>query len=535
MNHFSIRHIAILIAVMLISSCTRMPEELKTAEKLLEDNPDSSLLILRKIPPAKHLDGEAKAMYNLLYIRALDKKYLPLKPDTLLDYSISWYEKHPDDNKLATAWLYKGRMYYYNQMYEKAVTCCLKSRDVLKDTCDYLLMGRICADMARISSMQKDYTYQREKLKQAIYYYQKGNNKLLYFYTMIEVGRSYSLCKDYKSAISYFRKLDKLATDSMKKGDLLDQYGRAYYESNRVDSALYYFRQTVDYPYMTYGKALRYMYIADAYFDVEKFDSAEYYASKAFDFHPEIRTKRECHRILANCLSLKKDLKGLTKHMNEYVYIGDSLRKVDAQTKGSFIESMHQSTKEADSARRNTLFLLILLPVILLMITGFFIRLKRRHKETEAILLHKHETARIQSKDSLRQELIDVLKQKIDDTKNKHAELRRKATSAEREEMIKQHYTELLHLDNWNKFTREMCPMFGNLTLKLETDYPALTHKEIIWCCLYLLDIPQADILTIIEYKPASYSKFKQRLAKKFKLNDATELNDFLHRKASEQ
>ena len=535
MIHFSVRHFSIIITILLFSACSHLPNELKTAEKLLEDKPDSALLILKQISPEKYSSAEAKALYNLLYIRVLDKKHLPLKPDSLLDFSISYYEKHPNGNQLAMAYLLKGRMYYYRQMYEKSVASILKSRDVVKDSTDYLLMGRICADIARISSMQKDYTYQRQKLKQALHYYQKGNNKLQYFYTIIEIGRSYSLCKDYKSAISYFRKLDKLTTDSMTKGDLLDQYGFAYYESKKLDSALYYFRQTIGYPYMSYNRAIRYMNTANAYFDIEKFDSAEYYASNAFNFQPEIRTQRECHRILANCLYLRKDFKGLQKHMNEYVFIGDSLRKIDAQTKGSYIEDMHKTTKEADSTKHVFLFLLFLLPVILILISWFFIRLKRRHKETEAILLHKNEEARNQSKDIVRQELIDVLKQKIDDGKNKHAELRKKASSEERDEMIKQYYTELLHLDNWNKFTREMCPMFGNLPLKLETDYPTLTHKEISWCCLYLLDISQADILTIIEYKPASYSKFKQRLAKKLNLSDATELNDFLHRKASEQ
>jgi len=535
MNYLSTRYITVLLTALLISACSKLPNELKTAEKLLEDKPDSALLILKQIPPEKQLDGESKALYNLLYIRALDKKHLPLKPDSLLDYTISWYEKHPDGNKLATAWLMRGRMYYYKQLYEKSVSSCLKSRDEVRDSSDYLLMGRICADIARVSSMQKDYSFAREKMKQATKYYLKGNCKLQYFYTMIEIGRSYSLEKNCKAAISYFRQIDKLVVDSMTKGDLLDQYAFAYYNTGKVDSALYYYRQTVNYPYMSHNRAIRYMYIADAYFDLHKFDSSEYFAVNAFKFQPEIRTQRECHRILTNCAFLKGDTKGEVAHMNQYVFIGDSLRKIDSQTKGSFLENMHQSSKEAKSAKQRNLLLLLLFALFAGLFGWIYFRTKRRYKETESTLLLNHEKAKLQNKDELRQELIESLKQKIEDLKDQQIEIRKKASSADREALLRKFYTDLLHLDDWNKFTREMCPLFGNLPLKLETDFPTLTQKEISWCCLHLLGISQSDILTIMEYKPASYSKFKQRLAKKLNLTDATELNDFLHRKASEQ
>jgi len=58
-----------------------------------------------------------------------------------------------------------------------------------------------------------------------------------------------------------------------------------------------------------------------------------------------------------------------------------------------------------------------------------------------------------------------------------------------------------------------------------------LTRKEIIWCCLIQLQITHVDVLTLIEYKQTSYSKFKQRLAKKMNLNDAAELTRFLEQK----
>lgn len=71
--------------------------------------------------------------------------------------------------------------------------------------------------------------------------------------------------------------------------------------------------------------------------------------------------------------------------------------------------------------------------------------------------------------------------------------------------------------------------MTGELTKELNKKPYGLNNKELKWCYLQLLGIEQADLLTLIDCKPVSYSKFKQRLAQKLQLADATMLHQFLH------
>jgi tetratricopeptide (TPR) repeat protein len=239
-------HIYIIAFIcILVTGCTLPSPELKTAEQLIETKPDSALHILRNLSPDTYKSGANRALYGLLLIRSLDKKHLPLKPDSLLDYSISYYEKHPEGNHLAYAFLLEGRKFYYESKYEKAVTSFLKSRDEVKDTTDYLLMGRISDDIGRISYIQSDYNYSRYKYQQAARYYLKGNHKLQYFYAMLEIGKIYIVAKDYSSAILHFKKMQILTTDSIKKGDIISQIGFVYYKKNNSDSALYYFRKSI--------------------------------------------------------------------------------------------------------------------------------------------------------------------------------------------------------------------------------------------------------------------------------------------------
>jgi hypothetical protein len=88
-----------------------VPEELKTADRLIETSPDSALQILQQISPNLYKSPSNHAYYGLLFVRAMDKMLIPLKTDTLLDYSLNYYLTHHDNEQLATCYLYKGRNY----------------------------------------------------------------------------------------------------------------------------------------------------------------------------------------------------------------------------------------------------------------------------------------------------------------------------------------------------------------------------------------------------------------------------------------
>jgi len=518
----------------ILLGCSQQPLELKIDESLIETAPDSLLHILQNLSPITYKSGANRALYELTMIRVLYKKQLPLKPDSMLDYSISYYEKHPEGNRLAYAYLYKGKQLYNKLNYEDAITHYLKSRDYVKDSTDYLLLGRICSAIGRVSYMQKDEKYSLAKYKEATRYYQKGNHLYPYFYSIIDIGRSYANNKELKSALLYLRKINSLATDSMKKGDLFDEMGYAYYKNGKVDSALYYYRMANKYPYSNLSRPVRYMEIANAYFDTQHYDSAKYYASNAFNYKPVLSTQRECHRILGNIAYFKNDRQALLVHMNQYTHLGDSLRKIDSQPKGSYIERLHKTTKQVNSAKRNILFLSLLVVALCILFILIFLMVKRRHKNVQSELEQKHDKIKVSSKQQIREKSINAFHEKVDLIKLNQVEQWKKSSANEREKLLLEMYNDLLQVNDWTNFSNRMKPFFGDLIPQLQTDYPTLTQKEIKWCCFLLLRISLPDILTLIDYSQMSYSKFKQRIAKKLNLDDATGLSDFLDSKLSE-
>lgn len=515
-------------------NCSVIPDRLKTAEELIETNPDSALHILQKTPPTAFNSDAHRALYGLLLFKTLNKKLLPLKPDSVINFSLNYYEEHHDNDRLADCYLYKGRTYMYAFQFEKAMDYYLKAMDIAQAKKDYLLLGRINSDIAYIYTSQRDYSLARKKFKLAYEYFALLELQDKAFNSLLDIGRTYHNAKEYRKAQRHYRTLYSQAVDSMQQGALLQEIAINYYSSLKYDSALFYFRKIIPYPYILNNRAIRYYYLADLFFDLDQLDSARYYAENSFNYKPDIRTQHECYRILANVAYLRKDTKELLIKTDKYVKLGDSIRKIDAQTKGSVLEALHTTKKKADNTKQQRLYLFGLLILLTTIGLAVFCYVKKRIKKEKK----RMETTHLEQKIGLKQEIVNkrriTLLQQLEEMKAEQAHEYKKATPAAKEEMHRQLYNQLIHINNKENFEREMNLILNNMVSKLKDRYPTLTEKEITWCCLHTLNIPTIDILLLLNYKVDSLNKMKQRLAQKTQIKGVPEINCFLNTILSE-
>jgi preprotein translocase subunit YajC len=270
------------------------------------------------------------------------------------------------------------------------------------------------------------------------------------------------------------------------------------------------------------------------YFDLNQVDSAFFYASSSFKFLTDIRTKQECYRIMANCKYLKGETKSMSVYMNKYVELGDSLLKINTQTKGSYIESMHSATREVTKTKHNLVYLLSVLLLVVIVAVVIYMKIIRRNKQEK----QHAEATHAQQKVGIRKEVMfkhrEALLEKIAKRRLEQVDERKHANVAERERIDLKMYEELLHLSDVQFFQKEMDTVLNNQVTKLKTRYPSVNDKEIHWCCLHLLGIPANDILLLLDYKVDSLKKMRQRLAAKLLLSSVNELNDFLNSLLSE-
>ena len=213
--------------------------------------------------------------------------------------------------------------------------------------------------------------------------------------------------------------------------------------------------------------------------------------------------------------------------MTNYQACTDSVRKVESQTKITVLEDLHQTSETANKTKKYLTVLGWLLPLIISISLYVLYRLRKRNKGKEKELEEAEE--QISVKQNL---LVDSLIQKIEETRTLQAAVYKKATIPQREQMDKELYNICLHVNDWDAFKRLMNKTFNNIIATLESNYSEITRKEIIWCCLFLLDIRTQDMALILDTQPGSLYKLKSRLTQKLNLKSTRELDQLLKEKS---
>jgi tetratricopeptide (TPR) repeat protein len=523
-----------LFVCILLTFCSQVPTELNRAESLIETKPDSALYILQHLSPTKYLSTSNKALFGMVWIQVQDKKNLSLKPDSLLDFSIQYYQDHPEGDRLANCYWLKGRTLKYSFQYEQAVTFLLKALDNAENSRNSLLLGRIHFDLGEIYSTQRDYAPARKEFTQAYHCFRNCNADKQAFYSLLYIGRTYHEAKKYTLALSFYNKMLPTTKDSLLRGAVLQELGLNYYDAKQYPKALACLRELIDYPYLENNKAIRYMMLANLYYDMNQIEQAFSYAKQALSFNPDIRTKKNCCRILVNSSTEPGKITAMKKYMKLYQDCSDSIKKIDTQTKGSFIETMHTTRKEVVKTKRWLWYLVgLILLVTGLSLFAYFRLHKRKEKQlTETKEHHKNQKARYQK--AAMQRHREALVHKIAKTKASQTIVRKQLLPAEKDALDKKLYDDILHFSDTVYFFKLMDANMNNLVSKIKERYKEVSDREICWCCLSLLNVPLRDILLLLQYKLETQDKMKTRLAKKFQLQYASELMCFLQNILSE-
>lgn len=510
-------------------SCSTLTKKLETAEQLMENVPDSALLLLKQLKPAEISSDANRALYGLLLFEALDKNDKKSQPDSLIDFSISYYLSQNDNAHLAKCYYYKARKYYIAQCYDDATILYLKSLDYLQEKNDFALMGRIYSDMGDINAIQLNYKESLKKYFYSLDYFNRAGRKTNAGYVNLYIGRTYRIIRNYKIAHKYYIKAIAQSTDSIFRGVAFQEIGINYYWNKQFDSAQYYLRKSLSYPYKYTNYAIRCYCLADLYFDIAQYDSAYHYASVSIKYPTNFIAKRECYRILVNIEYLRKDITQMGKYMTLYQSYSDSVRKIESQTKTTVLEKIHNTSLEVSKTKEES-NIIIGMAILLIIATSifYFIHYLQNKKTTvESETLYQQKTGKIKSEELYKR--IHVVLNKIEALKAEQTEEHKKASASEKELMDRRIYEHLIDFNNEPLFFKDMDLILNNVVSKLRALSTGLTSKEMTWCCLHLLQIPHQDVLLLLNYKTESMSKFKQRIARKLNQPNVTALSNFLH------
>lgn len=163
-----------LLTVVAIGCTTNKTEgKLRTVDSLLaEGNFSSALTELNKIKASDLKEDENRAYYNLLRTQTLYSLYKPIPNDSMIDESIKFYEKHPDGDKVARAYYYKGELTCLRGENSKGIIFTKKAEQMANKK-NNILQHHICEALMYYNCQVHEYELSLNYAKKAVFFSRK--------------------------------------------------------------------------------------------------------------------------------------------------------------------------------------------------------------------------------------------------------------------------------------------------------------------------------------------------------------------------
>ena len=200
------KHIVpLLIALLLtMTGCHRpattgeLCTELQQAEALMYPHPDSALHILQAMtPPTDELN---RATWALFTTQAKYKLY-QTQSDSLLNIALPYFMKTEDAQRRALVLYHQAAFLKMNKDIETAQDILLKAINEVETTTDYQLAHLIYASLGGIYIYRALTDYALDVYQKAYEKANKSNNQLLIFSSLVYLGRTYDVKKEYSTSI----------------------------------------------------------------------------------------------------------------------------------------------------------------------------------------------------------------------------------------------------------------------------------------------------------------------------------------------
>lgn len=166
--------IGVLLLLMACNEHQQYRDALLKAEAVMNDYPDSALIILDSLGQHEKEFGHHFHMQYLLHrTNAQNKTDVEFTSDSLAKDLVAYFDSHGTANERLLAHYLLGRAYSDMGETPKAIDCfkvAISTADTTSKECDFLTMSTVCSQMARLFSQQLLLSYEIEARKQASHY-----------------------------------------------------------------------------------------------------------------------------------------------------------------------------------------------------------------------------------------------------------------------------------------------------------------------------------------------------------------------------
>ena len=194
MKHLLLHIFLCLLVAIPFSGCrdhSPVADKLLQAETCMNEYPDSALTILKSIGQANLQTDEHRARYALLYSQALDKNYIDLTSDSLINIAVDFYKDRNDVRAKFHAYYYLGRIYTNANELTQATLAYMEAEQLVEELGDDYAAGLLYNQMGTIYREYYDFPKALESFRLSTEYYQKADKPLHKLYGMLSQSTVY--------------------------------------------------------------------------------------------------------------------------------------------------------------------------------------------------------------------------------------------------------------------------------------------------------------------------------------------------------
>lgn len=512
---------------------SNVQQDLLKAEELMIEYPDSSLLILEGID-SRYFSGENKALYALLMTQAKFKNRQPVNSDSLINIAVDYYKNERDFFHKAQSYYYKGRIEEKTGNKERALICYQHALPFALSTDDYNLSGLICFYWGLLLQEQSLFGEALPILKKSLEYSKLDNDTIRQIFVLKEIGKNYSLNKNYNEALHYYNsalKLTQLVGNRQYLSEVCNNLGVLYKYKQEYDSAISYVNKSIllrsDSALIFSGFLLK----GNLFTLQQQYDSARYYLTKGKKNH-DIFSKATYVSSMSELEKRMNHYEDALNYCNQYIAYIDTMENekrekelAELQKKYDYSLMKNENVQLELQKKKREIAILFFVIMLIIVVWGLSHRYKKIRREKDALAKASQEQLEQMTDKLIRREMeMDEFQQKFNAdlteikewvfSKNEFIKkINRLNEMSTSEKIANASVMRLTDKDIEN--LREVVNIcFDNFEVRLAERYPKLKDEYIQFCCLLKMKIPISTISILVNLDEASLIKRKYRLKK---------------------
>ena len=547
--------ITVFCLLLIICSCTktkRNRQYLDRAENLLQEYPDSVLMMLDSIAFKDSLPLNQYNRFQLLLIQAKDKAHKDISFDKIIFEVKDYYLDKKDLDNIALASYYCGRVFQKQNNDTAAMREFLDAEKFAKQINNAHLSGLIQSTIGTIYYEQLLMSEAASHYKIAIEYFQKANNKKNEIITHIQLGNACLVGSLYDNAFYYYWRSYDLAeqiNDSAKMAIAKHCLSVAYREIGDFDSAINYLKESQNHTNDSTNITKLYLNFSKSFYEKMELDSAKYYVDKSLlmaENQKDPHLLASIYKTLSLIEEVKKEYK---QSLGFYKAHADQLLLIVTENKKEEILELQNKYQQEHLENENNrlllklqriglVFLLILLIISLL--TFYFYR--KLAKSREINLEKENQILDAERKIYQLTEMARTYDEKSKDFRNilsHHFNILRETAllgkyiikDSEKDMRLIKRFNEIVYEQeslNWNMFYTTMNELYNGLFDRLKSKYPQLNEQEFRLSCLTYAKFSSSDIGLLLGLSDDMVNKKRHIVRKLLGVEKRNNFSEFL-------